>query len=564
MACIGAVRTFASELAGNENTYEIMPKAFAPVAKEYGIGRVAFHIEIKDSIYTPEGANHTQDLFRVEGDIEEEPFIQMDFVTGEKGNLTISMYTCKNHAELTEDEVADLKMVVEIIFFHLGRCRMIGMVKKNSLTDYMTGLPNTGGFLEYAGILEQKNELMKYNAYYFNLKGFGLINRRFGQQETDEIIKRYARMLTEFANGEECIGRLGGDNFVALIRKERTDAFLNLIAKVITYGSIQGKKVPVEIPAVAGVLQIDESLKESSRIISRCSVALNIAKNVAKVPYVFATKEINSKVYRQKQIAARFKEALGNREFVVYYQPKVETDSYSIVGAEALVRWFCEGEMISPGEFVPILEMDGTICELDFYMLEQVCKHIREWLEQDVEPVRVSVNFSRRNLSNPNLAKEINAVLEKYGVNSKYIEIEVTETMDEAEQGMLSHFMSEMQEYNISMAIDDFGTGYSSLNILRSFSVDVLKIDKSFIEEGIQTENDGVVLANIVRMAKELNMDVVTEGVETWGQVEFLHDIDCNVVQGFLFDRPMPRVDFENKIKMKKYDVTKVQDYRER
>jgi EAL domain-containing protein (putative c-di-GMP-specific phosphodiesterase class I) len=270
---------------------------------------------------------------------------------------------------------------------------------------------------------------------------------------------------------------------------------------------------------------------------------------------------LDNRVFREKQIADRFPTALAKEEFVVFYQPKVETDSYTIVGAEALVRWFSDGTIISPAEFVPLIERDGGICKLDFYMLEHVCQDIRKWLDKGMEPVRISVNFSRRHLTNPKLGDEIVEIIQKYQIPFRYIEIEVTETTDEEEQGMLSHFMNQMRLHQIATAIDDFGTGYSSLNILRSFPVDVLKIDKSFIDDGNITENDEIVLTNIVKMARELNMDVITEGVESWEQVEFLHDIECNVVQGFLFDRPLPETEFEKKLGMRQYDVTAVQDY---
>jgi EAL domain-containing protein (putative c-di-GMP-specific phosphodiesterase class I) len=183
------------------------------------------------------------------------------------------------------------------------------------------------------------------------------------------------------------------------------------------------------------------------------------------------------------------------------------------------------------------------------------------WIEKGIEPVRVSVNFSRKHLDNPMLADEIIEIIDKYDVPRRYIEVEVTETMDEQEKGKLSVFMNRMRAANIMTAIDDFGTGYSSLEILRNYPIDVLKIDKSFIDDEEITENDSIVLSNIIKMAKELNMEVITEGVETWKQVEFLHKMECNLVQGFLFDKPMPVADFEDKIRMRRYDVSKVNDF---
>lgn len=159
-----------------------------------------------------------------------------------------------------------------------------------------------------------------------------------------------------------------------------------------------------------------------------------------------------------------------------------------------------------PGDFVPIYERNGMICQLDFFVFEQVCKDIRDWLDRGMEPVRISMNFSRKHLSNPNLP-------------------------------------------------DDFGTGYSSLNLLRSFPVDVLKIDKSFIDT--QEENDRIVLSNIIHMANQLHMNVIAEGVETVAQMEFLRQMNCKVVQGYLFDRPMQRELFEQRLLNKKYDLEK-------
>ena len=228
-------------------------------------------------------------------------------------------------------------------------------------------------------------------------------------------------------------------------------------------------------------------------------------------------------------------------------------DSFRLNGAEALVRWKHDGKLISPGEFIPVFERNGMICQLDFYMLENVCIAIRDWLARGIEPVRVSVNFSRKHLTNPHLADDIMSVLNRYETESRYIEIELTETVDQNEAGLLAAFMGRMKNYHVTMSIDDFGTGYSSLNMLRTFPVDVLKIDRSFILD--LEQNSKTVLSNIIRMADELHMDVVAEGVETYEQMNYLKSIDCKEVQGFLFDRPMPIENFEQKLISKQYVV---------
>ncbi len=288
-------------------------------------------------------------------------------------------------------------------------------------------------------------------------------------------------------------------------------------------------------------------------IMGMCSTALNAARSSRRDPYVFATEEMSNLILLQKQIIDEFPHALENGEFKAYYQPKVDTNTNEIVGAEALVRWLHNGELISPNDFVPVLETDGSICRLDFFIFETVCRDIRRWIDEGINPVRISTNFSRKNLSDRNFSKHIEDIIKENGVPREYIEIEVTETTNEEENGLLSRFIKDMHEAEIMMAIDDFGTGYSSLNLLRDFPADVLKIDKSFIDAHNHTERDSVVLANIAKMAKELNMKVITEGVERWDQVEFLKRIDVNLVQGFLFDKPMPENDFEEKLRGRVY-----------
>lgn len=558
MICGKTFAEFIELLASTENTFAVSQRACSALAEEYHISKIVIYFRVGQSAFTPFGEEAEKIIYQAEEPDDSQAVWEREFHTGEKGYARLSVMGKDSH-EWTLEEKADLETMTSVLFFHLARHRMITQAQRNAMTDYLTGLPNTGGYMEQAAAIFARHELPRYNAFYFNLKGFGLVNRKFGQRETDEIIKRYAMILRRFANEDEVIGRLGGDNFVALILKERTQDFLKLLAGAETYAMVGGEHVPVLVRAVTGVYEIDESITDFSNVLSECAVALNVARNVVKKPYLFASKELNDRVFRQKQIAARFPEALKDEEFLVYYQPKVETDSYMIVGAEALVRWFSAGKIISPAEFVPVVEQDGSICRLDFYMLEHVCRDIRSWLDESIEPVQISVNFSRKHLSNPNLAEDIMAVLQKYEVPPKYIEIEVTETTDEEEQGMLSLFMNKMKQCKISTAIDDFGTGYSSLNILRTFPVDVLKIDKSFIDNG-NSDNDSIVLTNIIRMAKELHMDVITEGVEKWSQVKFLHDMKCNKVQGFLFDKPMPRMEFEKKIRTKQYDITKVKD----
>lgn len=551
MICNQNLEKLIHLLVAAEDPVDAMKEGFAELGKLYGIAGIRLDFAVGQTLFTKDGMQKHLFLYRSEGKMAEVCGFEKHFITGERGEALFSIFADAEKKVFSEEEKRDLDLLVDLLFIHSGRWRLINLIKDMGLKDRLTGLPNAGGFLTYMDELLAKGELKAYNAYYFNLSRFSLVNKKFGSKETDQIIARYCKVLKQFLIEGECLGRLGGDNFVALIRKERTEEFLQLLSGVEVFGQLGGREVPVIVSAVAGVSEIDENIMAGGQAIDDCSTALNIAKHVGKKPYQFVTPELRMKSFRQKQIVSGFMEALKKREFSVYYQPKVHTENYSIVGAEALARWIQNGKVISPAEFIPVIEQTDMVCALDFYVLEQVCMDIRDWLSRGIQPIRVSVNFSRKHLSNKNLAKDIMSVLDKYATESKYIEVELTETVDEAESDLLVSFMEEMKGYHVSMSIDDFGTGYSSLNMLRSFPVDVLKLDKSFIEN--LEENDRIVLSNIINMATQLQMEVVAEGVETMQQLEYLRENNCRVVQGFLFDKPMPKEEFEHKINAGNY-----------
>ena len=553
MECESYLSEFIHVLSESEDTLRVSQRAFELIADRFHIGRVFLRFMTPASVYTKGGAHKESVLFQGKAEIDETPQYHRQFHTGEGGTVDLYFYCEKDAGSYTEDEIRELDTISEILFSHCGRWRLINHVKKLTLTDSLTGLPNSGGYIAFANERMQRNQIERYTAFYFNLSCFSMVNKRFGVNETDMILQRYGQELVKFLKEDECVGRLGGDNFVALIFKERADDFLKLIAGVETYGMLNGEEVRVTIRAIAGVYEINERMEHCGMLIGECATALDIAKHVKKEPYVFVTQEIRENIYKERKVAGSFPEALRRGMFKPYYQPKVDTDTCRIVGAEALARMEYGGKLTPPMEFIPILERNGMICTLDFYILEQVCKDIRHWLDIGIKPVPVSVNLSRRHLTNPNLAEDIMAVIQKYQIDASYIELELTETVEETEKAQTIAFMKKMKQYHVRLSIDDFGTGYSSLNLLRFFPVNVLKLDRTFLNN--TEENDRIVLSNIIRMASELHMDVVAEGVERWEQADFLKQMACNVVQGFLFDKPLPKAEFEEKLKRGSYDI---------
>ena len=543
---------FVQILSEEEVTPEITPSALADLAKDYSLRSIVSIVSFKPDSDKAGEPDTVIPLFGPTVDNEEPDYMFKSNMSGER-TVTYYVYT-HGGRRWNDEEYKKFSLIMDVLSFHMERFLLINVVKNSAFTQYLTGLPNSGGFLAFVGSKFSSGEIMKYDAFFLNLKSFGLISRRYGIQEGDEIMKRYAKRLREFCEPDEIVAHFGGDNYTALIKKERTKAFLKYVAAVPVYGYKNDKRDEFTISAVTGVYAIDESMSGPGQAISRASMACNYAKNVANKPYVFVNKAMSTRIYRQKQIEDRYEEALANDEFRIYLQPKVDTETGRIVGAESLARWFCNGIVLYPTEFVPILEQEGMVASLDLYVLKKTCEFIREWMDNGITPVPVSVNFSRRDLSYKNLAKEILETIDSFGIDRKYIEIEVTETASEDERVLMTNFLSRLKEADIATAIDDFGTGYSSLSTLRDFPVSVIKIDRSFINNDELNSSDEIVLRNIVTMANDLGLDVVTEEVERPDQTQLLKSVGCHVVQGFLYDNPMPKADFEKRLQKGVYD----------
>ncbi|MBR4667723.1 MAG: EAL domain-containing protein [Butyrivibrio sp.] len=542
---------FVQILSEEEITPEISPSALADVSKEYSLRSiVAIISEIKQS----DIASSPDVIVPLFGPVPEDeaPAYLFKHTLANKKTITYNIYL-KDDKSWNEEEYKSFAIIVDILIIHMERFLLEKVVHDSALTQYLTGLPNSGGYIAHASKLMESKEIMNYDAFYFNLKSYGLISRRYGISEGDEIMKRYASKLRKFCEGEEIIAHFGGDNYTALIRKERTKAFLKFISSVPVYGEKNGKREDFNIAAVTGVYAVDESLKEPGQLISRAGMACNYAKNIANKPYVFVNKAMSTRIYRQKQIEDRYEEALENDEFRIYIQPKVDITTGRIIGAESLARWFCNGIVLYPTEFVPILEQEGMVASLDLYVLKKSCKFIKKWIDNGIEPVQMSVNFSRRDLNYKHLAKEIVSIIDENGIDRKLIQIEVTETASEDERLLMTNFLKTLKEMGVQTAIDDFGTGYSSLSNLRDFPVSMIKIDRSFINNDTVNINDEIVLRNIIKMAGELGIEVLTEGVERQDQIELLKSVGCRYAQGFLYDNPMPESDFEKRLLKKVY-----------
>ncbi len=525
------------------------------VASDLSIGRFLSVFNTPPSPMGQEANNVVKDLYVSSEGYEDKP-VTVEIQTGDNGFATFSVYPVKGY-NWSDEEADEVRFFCQILFVVCGRTRLSHMVENSIFRDGFTGLPNANGFIAMGRALAAQNKLCGYTAMFVNLKNFRRINAQVGNRNGDKVISAYSKALLGQLSEGEIAARLGGDNFTLLVKNERTDYFINFLSSVNIAVIIGEAASTFALSAHIGVYHIEQGDK-MTHVMNCISSAVSAAKrNHNKGDVVVFDQEAMKRIDREQAVSAMFPEAIRNREFVVYYQPKVDLTSNVMCGCEALVRWKQGDSIIPPAEFIPVFERDGNICALDFYMLENVCRHINEWVENGLEPVTVSVNFSKTHLYNPNIGEEIMAVINKYGVDSRYIEIELTEMSDYNDYEAFKNLVTKMKNNGVLTSIDDFGTGYSSLNLLTDFNFDVVKLDKSFLDNIIRSgsKTDEIVVRNIVRMVKELDMKAIAEGVETTEQARFLKDIDCSMVQGYLYDKPLPVEEFVKRLQKKTYST---------
>jgi EAL domain-containing protein (putative c-di-GMP-specific phosphodiesterase class I) len=378
------------------------------------------------------------------------------------------------------------------------------------------------------------------------------MNRRFGRKKGTEILTGYGTAVSRMIEKDEMIGHMGGDSFVALILRSRVKQFINSLEDIAVTVEVDGKNETVHFSAAIGAWDVNRDDIDLEELIRRPYMGMNMARK-DHVSCFYVTEKMLSQMAEIKTVLEHYNEALETGEFKVFYQPKVDSKTGRLAGAEGLVRWFRGDRIISPGVFIPALEDNREIIKLDYYVLRQACLDIRSWTEKGYDVVPVSVNFSRRDLEDRDLAVNINKIIEETGIDKKYIEIELTETVDADEHGELSKFIDRLYKMGIMTAIDDFGAGYSSLATLREFSVHTLKLDRSFVNTDDFSWKDEIILRDVIHMAGELNMDILCEGVERDDQLALLNSVGCFVIQGYYYDRPLPEEEFEERLKKKVY-----------
>ena len=449
-----------------------------------------------------------------------------------------------------EQERKRIEMVQRLMLTVVGRLRAEGMVEQATLFDD-AGYSN---FRFLTATIEQigsSGTITEYAFARFNLRHFALINRQLGRETCDLVMRKYIDKLEEMVSPDGIVSRLGGDNFVTIFRKEKLNEVLAHFEGVpVPYNDDEEGRVLLS--SRAGIFLVPENYYycSSEDIMDRLTGAYNAAWRGDAGDIVYASEQMMEEKDRFMQIRAQFPIGLKNREFQVFYQPKIDIRDNSIAGAEALSRWCRNGTLLMPADYISDLEQTMDICKLDFYVLDQVCRDLRRWLDEGRRAVRVSVNFSRRHLINMNLTDSILAIIDKHRVPHEYIEVELTETVTDVEFRDLKRVASALHDAGIYTSVDDFGIGYSSLNLIREIPWNILKVDKNFlpINEDAEGDRQNIMFRHVVNMAKEIGLTCVAEGVETISQVNILRKCGCDIAQGFFYDKPLPVKEFEKRL----------------
>lgn len=418
-----------------------------------------------------------------------------------------------------------------------------------SMIDVRTGTPNFHAFLDFTEKLIQTNQICSYIVLLFNIQNFKYINHQYGFRRGDVALKEFSKLVSDLAGPGELVSLLGGNDFIGVFYANNIPKVLDFLKSVPLKALSEVSPATVCVNTRIAVYAPDGLDTSPQMILEKLVATYRTINRRKKQTLLYFNSELQEKSLLEDQMLQAIEPALENHEFQVFYQPKVDIQTRKIVGAEALVRWYRNNTIVPPMEFIPLCESMGLIQKLDFYVLNEVCNDITEWISQGIEIVPVSVNFSKQHFIEATVADRINETASKWNIPRQYLEIEFTETAYLADTQNVIYSINRLHDYGISTSMDDFGTGYSSLSMLQNMSFNTLKLDKSFLNKrNLDDNRSKAVIENIIRMAKQLNMLIVSEGIETEQELEYMKDMNCDIAQGYFFDKPLVKTEYNKRL----------------
>lgn len=425
------------------------------------------------------------------------------------------------------------------------------------MKDILTGLDQYEVFLQK---LEKELEQIgddRIIIVYTDIKHFKYINDTYGYKVGDALLQDFVEEFMGKTDIIICASRVYSDNFVVANRVPpdyySNEEFRDLIHKLNQEreAKFRGKYLNSRLQFCTGISVIDKNSRsqDAETAVSNANLARKVAKEMEHDSCVLFDQSMMEGIRREVEITSSIPKALAQKEFQVYFQPKIDTETLELIGAEALVRWQKpDGSFVYPDEFIPLIERSGQVIDVDYYVYREVFQFLARRIKEGKKVVPISLNVSRVHLQKMHILQYVKELLEEFPIPCSMVEFELTESiyLDNTEQAL--ELIKGLHKMGIKVSMDDFGSGYSSLNLLSKLPIDIIKLDKVFLKEGEMQENDRIIISCVVDMAKKLKITSLCEGVETQEQSDYLKEVGCQMQQGFYFSRPIPQEVFENLI----------------
>ena len=422
-------------------------------------------------------------------------------------------------------------------------------LSKLAFRDPLTWLPNRALLMEHlqeALNQQQANPDAQFAVFYLDCDRFKPVNDSLGHQAGDELLIAMSERLNSVLRQEDFLARLGGDEFVILLSKLEDPRYATQVADRIIKSfalPFRLREKDIFVSFSIGIVLECANYWDPEELLRDADTAMYQAKTLGKDQYQIFEPSMYQAVCYRLQLETDLRQSIQRKELALYYQPIVELETGTIVGVEALIRWHHPAQgLIPPDRFIAIAEETGFILKLGHWALQEACTHLRHWQDQGVvsSSFSVSVNVSACQFAQPDFVKQLDEILAETQIAPQCLKLEITETVIMQDIPLVADNISNLQQRSIQLSIDDFGTGYSSLSYLHSFSVENLKIDRSFISRLHKKKNNFGLVTAIVQIGKAMKMNLIAEGIETSEQLAHLKLLGCQFGQGYLFSKPLP------------------------
>lgn len=415
--------------------------------------------------------------------------------------------------------------------------------------DSLTNLPNRHSFSERIDeAIKRAVRHEKCGALLFlDLDRFKLINDSLGHDAGDKLLITVAKRIQGSMRDTDMVFRLSGDEFVIILEDlAKAESASNVARRTLEQMSrpIMLNDFEVIINISIGITAFPKPDATADTLLKEADIAMYQAKKTNQNHFEFYVEAMNTRANERLQLETDLQHALSNNEFILYYQTKVDAKTQKVSSLEALIRWNHPTKgILTPDHFIPLLEDIGLIYDVGSWVINSACQQAKQWINQGFPALRISVNVSAKQFHYPNLLTTVQTALLQSGLNPDYLELELTETMfvDNTEHAI--DIMHQLKKLGVCLSIDDFGSGYSSLSYLKLFPVDYLKIDRAFIKDLSTNKKDAAITTTIISLANSLNLKLIAEGVENDYQLQFLQNLQCHELQGYLFSKPLPAAD---------------------